>query len=138
VTDRRTPPHPAAPAAPVTPAVPPGPPVLPELSSREASTLLDRLIYEQIVACVDLDALRALETTIALLAAELDGVGPDRAPALATALLDGALRRLPEDVRHYLDGVDGLFDDCPLCEDEARASRSAPGSGPRRAARPGS
>jgi hypothetical protein len=130
-----TPPTPAAPAAP--PATPPGPtapPGRPPLSDDEASTLLDGLVYEQVVACVDLDELAALEQTIVLLAGELDGVDPARAAALATAVVDGALHRLPVDIRRYLDAARSLCEDCPLCEEEARASRS-PSTGARRAPR---
>jgi hypothetical protein len=129
------PPTPAAPAAP--PATPPGPtapPARPPLSDDEASTLLDGLIYEQVVACVDLDELAALEQTIVLLAGELDGVDPARAAGLATAVVDGALHRLPVDIRRYLDTARLLCEGCPLCEEEARASRSTT-SGSRRAPR---
>jgi hypothetical protein len=122
--------RPATPPTPPTPPPPAAAPPPPALADGEASTLLDRLIYEQVIACVDVDELRALEQTIALLASELDGVGPDRAAELATAILDGALRRLPDEVRGYLDAASALCEDCPLCEDEARAARS-----PRRAAR---
>ena len=76
----------------------------------------------------------ALEQTIALLASELDGVGSTRTAVLATAIVDGALRRLPVDVRRYLDAASALCEGCPLCEEEARASRS-PSSAPRRAPR---
>jgi hypothetical protein len=51
-------------------------------------------------------------------------------------MVDAALRRLPDDVRRYLDDVGGLPpDDCPLCEEEARAARSGPGSSQRRPTR---
>jgi len=119
-----------------TPPAPPVPAAPPVLAAGEATTLLDRLIYEQVVACIDLDELYALEQAITLLATELDGVGPDRAPDLARAMLDAALRRLPDDLRRYLDAGGGPpFDGCPLCEEEAHASRSAPGGSQRRGAR---
>lgn len=127
-----TPPTPAAP--PATPPGPAAPPGRPPLSDDEASTLLDGLIYEQVVACVDLDELHALEQTLALLASELDGIGPTRAATLATAVIDGALRRLPDDLRRYLDAASLLCEGCPLCEEEARASRSTT-SGSRRTPR---
>jgi hypothetical protein len=118
-----------------TPPTPPGPPGPPALAAGDATALLDRLIHEQVVACIDLDELYALEQALTLVAAELDGVGPDRAADLARAMLDAALRRLPDDVRRYLHGIDGLRDGCPLCEEEARASRSGPGSSQRRGTR---
>jgi uncharacterized protein YjeT (DUF2065 family) len=117
-------------------ATPPTPPTPPALAASEATTLLDRLIYEQVVACIDLDELYALEQALTLLTTELDGVGPGRAPDLARALIDAALRRLPDDLRRYLDAGGGPpFDGCPLCEEEAHASRSSPGSSQRRGSR---
>lgn len=116
-------------------ATPPTPTTPPALASGDASTLLDRLIYEQVVACIDLEELHALEQAIALLATELDDVGPDRATDLARALVDAALRRLPDDLRRYLDAGGPPFDGCPLCEEEARASGSGSGSGQRRGTR---
>jgi len=42
----------------------------------------------------------------------------------------------PRSSAHYLDGVGGLPpDDCPLCEEEARAARSGPGTSQRRPTR---
>jgi hypothetical protein len=117
-------------AAPPTPAAPPA------LAAGDATALLDRLIHEQIVACIDLDELVALEQALTLVAAELDGVGPERAADLARAMLDAALRRLPDELRRYLDDADLLRQGrCELCEEEARASRSAPGSSQRRSTR---
>ncbi|HEX8107559.1 MAG TPA: hypothetical protein VF516_07505, partial [Kofleriaceae bacterium] len=119
-----------------TPPTPPIPGTPPALAADEAAVLLDRLIYEQVVACIDLEELHALEQAITLLAAELDGVGPDHAADLATAMIDAALRRLPDDVRRYLRGARWLFDDrCELCEDEARADRRD-SSHPHRGTRP--
>ena len=52
--------------------------------------------------CVDLDALYDLEQSLTMLVGDLDGVSPDRAADLAKAMLDLALARLPDDLRHYL------------------------------------
>jgi hypothetical protein len=112
-------------------SAPPAPPTTPPaLPAAAASTLLDHLIYEQVVACIDLDELFALEQALTLLAAELDGVSPDRAADLARAMLDAALHRLPDDVRRYLHGADWLRRNrCEHCEeDDARAVRGG-GSG---------
>lgn len=115
-----------------TPPTPPGPPGPPALAAVEATALLDRLIHEQVVACIDLEELHALEQALTLLATELDD-GPDRAADLARAMVDASLRRLPDDLRRYLDAGGGPpFDGCPLCEEEAHASRSSPGSSQRR------
>jgi hypothetical protein len=106
-------------ATPATPAA---------LAAADAATLLDLLIYEQVVACIDLDELFALEQALTLLAAELDGIAPDRAADLARAMLDGALRRLPDDVRRYLHGADWLRRNrCEHCEDDAAPARGGGG-----------
>ena len=123
MTRSATPPTPSTPLAPAA------------LSTGDATTLLDRLIYEQVVACIDLEELHALEQAITLLATELDDVGPDRATGVARAMVDAALRRLPDDLRRYLDASGPPFDGCPLCEEEAHASRSSPASSQRRSTR---
>jgi hypothetical protein len=47
-------------------------------------------------------------------------------------MVDAALRRLPDDLRRYLDnGGEPPFGGCPLCEEEARASRSSQRRGTR-------
>ena len=124
-------------ATPPTPTSPPDQATPPALAAGDATTLLDRLIYEQVVACIDLEELHALEQALTLVVADLDGFSPDRAADLARTMIDAALRRLPDDVRRYLRDADWLREQrCELCEEEARASRSAPGSGPRRGSRP--
>lgn len=111
--------HPPAGAAPA-----------PGLDASQTASLLERLIHEQVLACVDLDELCSLEQSIALLAGELPGVGHDRAAELARAMLDRALQRLPDDVRRYLRAASAAFDDCELCQAEARqAARSSGGGG---------
>jgi hypothetical protein len=102
------------------------------LGADHAATLLDRVVYEQVLDCVDLDALYQLEQSLTHLAGELEGVGPDRAAELAKAMLDRALLRLPDDVRRYLRAVDFLAcDGCELCEAEARPAGRG-GGHPRR------
>jgi hypothetical protein len=120
-----------------TPPTPPAPPAPAALPVADATTLLDRLIYEQVVACIDLEELHALEQALTLVAADLDGFSPDRAADLARAMIDAALRRLPDDVRRYLHDADWLRDQrCELCEEEPRLSRSGPAGSPRRGTRP--
>jgi hypothetical protein len=116
------------------------PPAIPAaLPAADATSLLDRLIYEQVVACIDLEELHALEQALTLVAAELDGFSPDRAAELARAMIDAALRRLPDEVRRYLGDADWLRDQrCELCEDDARVPGRGAGSGPRRGPRIGS
>ena len=114
----------------------------PALAGEQAAALLDRLVYEQVLACIDLDELYRLEQSIAVLAAELDGVAEAQATELARAMLDGALARLPGDVRSYLRAEWIDLTDCPLCEEEAAEDKAAAGDKPaddksaRRRARP--
>jgi hypothetical protein len=72
------------------------------LSASQVTDLLDHVIYEQVLACVDLDALHDLEQSLTMLAGDVDGVAPDHAADLAKAMLDRALLRLPDDMRRYL------------------------------------
>ena len=102
------------------------------LDADQTAKLLEQLVYEQVLACVDLDALYSLEQSITLLAGDLDGVGPDRAAELAKAMLDRAMLRLPDDMRRYLRAVDWMSCDCcVLCDQEAREGRSSAGTGTR-------
>ena len=102
------------------------PPQLP-LGPAQAQTLLDQVIYEQVIECIDLDALCQLEQSLAMMAGELEGVGPDKAGEMATAMLDRALQRLPADVRGYL-RLAGLLSTsgCELCDEETRPANQPP------------
>ena len=73
-------------------------------SFAQAASLLDEVIYEQVVECIDLDALYRLEHSLTLLVGELDGISDDRVCETAKAMLNRALRRLPDDVWRYLRG----------------------------------
>ncbi len=93
----------------------------PLVSPAQAALLLDQVIYEQVLECVDVDSLVNLERSLTMMLDELDDVGHDRARALAISMLDRAILRLPDDVRRYLRAAALLsFDDCELCEEEAR------------------
>jgi hypothetical protein len=107
------------------------------LDAGQTAILLDQVVYEQILACVDLDALYSLEQSITLLAGDLDGIGPDRAAELAKTMLDRALLRLPDDMRRYLRAVSWMAcDGCEICDPDARQGRgAAPANGQRRTSR---
>ncbi len=81
---------------------PPSPPPPPPLSASQFADLLDHVIYEQVLMCVDLDALHDLEQSLTMLAGDVDDVSPDHAADLAKAMLDRALLRLPDDMRRYV------------------------------------
>ena len=94
----------------------------PLLNPAQAASLLDQVVYEQVLECIDLDALYRLEQSLTMLVGEVDGVSADRIGELATALLDRALLRLPEDVRRYLRAADWPPDGgCALCKEAEEA-----------------
>ena len=88
----------------------PTPPPPPPLGASHLASLLDHVIYEQVLACVDLDALYDLEQSLTMLAGDLDGVSADHAADLARAMLDRALHRLPDDMRRYLRAASRPFE----------------------------
>jgi hypothetical protein len=106
----------------------------PLLTPAHAQVLLDQVIYEQVLDCVDVDALVALERSLTMMLEELDGVAYERARMVAKSMLDRAVLRLPDDIRHYLRAAAMLSADCDLCEAEAREARGG-GSGSRRPSR---
>src|SRR6185503_13379227 len=85
------------------PGTPPGvPPVPPLLTPAQAAVLLDQVIYEQVLECVDLEALYHIAQSLDSSLGEIDGVPDDSVGELAHSILDRALRRLPDDLRGYL------------------------------------
>jgi hypothetical protein len=103
----------------------------PLLTPVQAHTLLDQVIYEQVLECIDLDALYRLEQSLTMMIGEIDGVSGDHTSAMVTAMLDRALRRIPADVRSYLEAASWPFDGCELCDDERPApANQAPGRHP--------
>ena len=94
-------------------------PEAPLLAPAQAAALLDQVLDEQVLECVDLEALYRLEQSLILMLGELDGVACDRAGELARAMIDRALVRLPGDVRDYLrTGGWAPCHGCELCDDE--------------------
>lgn len=92
----------------------------PLLTPAQAQVLLDQVIYEQVLACLDLDALFRLEQSLTTLIGELDGIADDRVCELTKAMLDRALLRLPDDVWCYLRAGDGPpGGGCAACEEAA-------------------
>jgi hypothetical protein len=88
------------------------------LAPHQATLLLDQVIYEQVLECVDLDALYRLEQSLIMIVADYDR---DRAGEIARTIVDRALLRLPDDIRSYLHAFAGPpFDDCELCAEDAQ------------------
>jgi hypothetical protein len=74
----------------------------PPLGVGQVADLLDHVIYEQVLMCVDLDALYDLEQSLTMLAGDVDGISAEGAAEVARGMVDAALRRLPDDMRRYL------------------------------------
>jgi hypothetical protein len=106
----------------------------PLLAPHQAAVLLDQVLYEQVLACIDLEALYQLEQSLTMTVADFEGDG-DRAADLAKALVDRALLRIPDDVRRYLHALGHPpFAGCELC-DEQDAGQAGRGAAQRRGAR---
>jgi hypothetical protein len=126
------------------PGTPPGVPALPPLlTPAQAAILLDQVIYEQVLACIDLDELYRVGHSLTLMIDELDGIPADRVSDLARSILDRAVLRLPDDLRGYLRVSEyAARDACFLCEEEARQRHNGEGGavtatgGHRRSRRP--
>lgn len=148
------------------PGTPPGvPPLPPLLTPGQATALLDQIVYEQVLECVDLDALfhvaQSLDSMVGEIISQIDrriegqtggrldgqtgGTAGDRADDLARSILDRALLRLPDDLRGYLRVSEyAAREDCFLCQAEARQAARHRGAtvtatgGDRRSKRPDS
>ncbi|HEY0193547.1 MAG TPA: hypothetical protein VGC42_20660 [Kofleriaceae bacterium] len=102
-------PPPASPAPPApAPASPPPTRPEPLLEPAQAASLLDLVIYERVLECIDLDALARVEHALMSTVAELAGVSPHQASYTAKSMVDRALLRFPSHARAYLRVVDAL------------------------------
>jgi hypothetical protein len=93
----------------------PNPPLLTPV---QAQVLLEQVLFEQVLECLDLDAIYRLEQSLTMMVGELDGVVEDKASDTTKAMLDRALLRLPENIRGYLNMTNLLRSHCELCEAE--------------------
>lgn len=92
----------------------------PLLTPTQAQTLLDQVVYEQVLECVDLDALHRVQRSLTIMMGELDGVPDDHVEDMAADMLDRVLARMPRDLRNYLQAASWApFGGCELCEAEA-------------------
>lgn len=107
------------------PGTPPGvPPLPPLLTPVQIAVLLDQVIYDQVVTCIDLDELYRVAQSLHVMIGALDGVSGARAAELARAVFDRALDRLPDDLRGYLQMTEWAErESCVLCQAEARQAR---------------
>jgi hypothetical protein len=112
------------------------PPVhAPLFTPTQATALLDQVIYERVLDCVDLDGLYELAQSLTFLVGDLHGMPADQVDELARAMFERALLRLPDDIRRYLRtgpsisfGSFGPPIPLPRCE-EPRVHRADPGAG---------
>ena len=102
----------------------------PLLTPTQAAVLLDQVIYEQVLSCIDLDELYRVGHSLTSMIDDLDGIPEDRVGDLARSILDRAILRLPDDLRSYLRVSElAARDACFLCEEESR-QRHANDDGP--------
>ena len=94
-----------------------GLPIAPLLRPEQASKLLDDVLYERVLGCIDLQALFMVEVDLWVALSESDVTDEDTAKQLAKAMIDRALRRLPDEERRY--GPMRPFGfECSDCENE--------------------
>ena len=87
-----------------------------------ASKLLDDVVYERVLGCIDLDALFQFEQELWSIIGETEN-DDDKIGDLAKEMIDRAFARLPDEPRRYSvfhGPSDGFGDDCELCKQEAR------------------
>lgn len=93
----------------------------PLFTPREATALLDQVLYDRVLACIDMDALYELEHTLASTISDLHGQPYPQAAETTRVVLDPYLDRLPDEIRRYLRAGPFLrfdpFDPVARCED---------------------
>jgi hypothetical protein len=93
------------------------------ISADHASKLLEHVVYEQVLECIDLDALYELEQALWYALSDC-GVPAETIGDIAHDLITKALDQVSGDERRELTmGIPGT--DCDLCEQEARAHARA-------------
>jgi len=107
-------------------ASPPPPPAPhtpePLLTPAQTSSLLDLVVYERVLECVDLDALVRIEVALMSTVADVAGVSTHQASYAAKSMIDRALLRLPSHARAYLRVVEAMrchHCGCTKCDCEA-------------------
>jgi hypothetical protein len=103
---------------------------MPLLAPDQASKLLEDVLYERVLGCIDLEALFMIEVDLWVALSECDVADEQAAKRVAKDMIDRALRRLPDEERRY--GVMRPFGfECADCEEEmmetAKRKRSKAG-----------
>lgn len=98
----------------------------PLIAPEQAAKLLDELVYERVVECIDFDALFGFEQELWMALGDI-GVADDHIPDVTNELIGMALAKIKNDERRWMNSDAPLDDDCPLCRDlaahEARTSK---------------
>jgi hypothetical protein len=93
----------------------------PLIAPGDAGKLLDEIIYERVLSCIDVDALLTFECELSSAFDECDFDGDPAAPDLAKEMIDRAMHRAREERwEAHLRGsrsCDSLPWDCELCEE---------------------
>ena len=95
----------------------------PLIAPEHAARLLDDVLYERVLDCIDLQKLFLVEVELWVALAECDIAETDEAAKqLAKQMIDRALRRLPDDDRRYslLPPFGPACADCPNADGEPR------------------
>ena len=94
----------------------------PLLAPEQAGKLLEDVLYERVLRCVDLEALFLIEVDVWVALCECKAAQDDVAgKRMAKAMIDRALRRLPDEARRY-SLVAPFGAECADCEAELLAS----------------
>lgn len=98
----------------------------PLIAPEHAARLLDDVLYERVLDCVDLQKLFLVEVELWVALAECEVAANDEAAKqIAKQMIDRALRRLPDDDRRYslMPPFGPACADCPNTGDEGPAPR---------------
>lgn len=87
-----------------------------------AGALLDEVVYERVLACLQLPSLFKFELDLWVAVYECGFADEDRARAIASEMIDRALHRIADDEQRY--AALQPFGDCDLCEEEASEQRT--------------
>ena len=89
----------------------------PLLAPDKAAKLLDDVLYERVLGCIDLEALFMIELDLSIALTDAEVGDEHYAQRLAQELVDRALRRLPGEVRRN-GFMRPCISPCPALDDE--------------------
>ena len=94
----------------------------PLIAAEQASKLLDEIVYERVLSCIDLGALFHFELDLWIAVHECGQLSEDEAREIATQMIDRALHRIADDDQRYAI-LQPFGQPCDLCEEEEFAAR---------------